>query len=42
MDWIKAQGLTAAGPILERYLNNPMQAKPEDLRTEIWIPVKKK
>ncbi|MGD1010714.1 MAG: GyrI-like domain-containing protein [Candidatus Aminicenantales bacterium] len=42
MDWIKAQGLTAAGPILERYLNNPMQVKPEELRTEIWIPVRKK
>lgn len=38
MDWIKAQGLTAYGPILERYMNNPMQVKPEELRTEIWIP----
>jgi len=42
MDWIKAQGYIAAGPILERYLNNPMQVKPEELRTEIWIPAWKK
>lgn len=41
-DWIKAQGLTASGPVLERYMNNPMQVKPEELRTEIWIPAKKK
>jgi effector-binding domain-containing protein len=38
MDWIKAQGLIAYGPILERYMNNPTQVKPEELRTEIWIP----
>ena len=42
MDWIEAQGYVIAGPTLERYLNNPMQVKPEELRTEIWIPVKRK
>jgi AraC family transcriptional regulator len=42
MDWIKAQGFIASGPILERYMNNPMQVKPEELRTEIWIPVRRK
>ena len=42
MDWIKAQGFTTSGPVFERYLNNPMQVKPEELRTEIWIPAKKK
>jgi hypothetical protein len=32
----------ADDPLLERYLNNPMQVKPEELRTEIWIPCGKK
>jgi effector-binding domain-containing protein len=41
MAWMKAEGCTAEGPLLERYLNNPMQVKPEDLRTEIWIPCRK-
>ncbi len=26
-------------PCFEQYLNNPGQAKPEDLRTEIWLPI---
>ena len=42
MDWAKAKGYAIAGPTLERYLNNPMQVKPEELRTEIWIPAKRK
>ncbi|HVP90133.1 MAG TPA: GyrI-like domain-containing protein [Terriglobales bacterium] len=42
IDWAKANGYAVAGPTLERYLNNPMQVKPEELLTEIWIPVKKK
>ena len=40
--WIDTQGYAADDPLLERYLNNPMQVKPEELRTEIWIPVVKK
>jgi len=40
--WIDSQGYAADKPLLERYLNNPMQVKPEELRTEIWIPVVKK
>jgi effector-binding domain-containing protein len=41
--WMKAQGYEESGPILERYLDmNPMAVKPEDLRTEIWVPCKKK
>jgi AraC family transcriptional regulator len=39
--WMKAGGYVADGPLLERYLNNPMQVKPEELRTEIWIPYRK-
>jgi len=42
MDWMKGQGYTAAGPVLERYLNNPMQVKPEELQTEVWIAAAKK
>ncbi len=41
MAWMKAEGCVAEGPLLERYLNNPMQVKPEELRTEIWIPCRK-
>jgi len=40
--WVGAQGYAANDPLLERYLNNPMQVKPQELRTEIWIPVVKK
>jgi effector-binding domain-containing protein len=40
--WMKAEGYVADGPLLERYLNNPMQVKPEELKTEIWIPCGKK
>jgi effector-binding domain-containing protein len=42
MDYIGAQKYVVDGPVLERYLNNPMQVKPEELQTEIWIPCKKK
>jgi len=43
MAWMAAQGYEAAGPVLERYLDmNPMAVKPEELRTEIWVPCKKK
>jgi effector-binding domain-containing protein len=43
MAWLEAHGYEAVGPVLERYLDqNPMAVKPEDLRTEIWVPCKKK
>jgi effector-binding domain-containing protein len=43
MAWMAAHGYEAAGPVLDRYLDmNPMAVKPEDLRTEIWVPCKKK
>ena len=43
MAWLAAQGYETDGPILEHYLDmNPMAVKPEDLRTEIWVPCKKK
>jgi len=43
MAWLAAQGYEAEGPILERYFDrNPSAVKPEELRTEIWVPCKKK
>lgn len=43
LDWMDANGYVQAGPIMERYLDmNPSELKPEDLKTEIWIPVEKK
>jgi effector-binding domain-containing protein len=40
--FIADQGFQPAGPCIEKYLNNPMQVKPEELRTEINVPVQKK
>ena len=40
--WMEAEGYVADGPLMERYLNNPMQVKPEELRTELWLPVRRK
>ncbi len=43
MAWLAAQGYETDGPVLERYLDmNPMAVKPEELRTEIWVPCGKK
>jgi len=40
-EWMEANGYTTAGPVVERYLDmNPNEIKPEELKTEIWIPVK--
>ena len=39
--FITKNGYKAAGPSLENYLNDPREVKPEDLRTEIMIPVTK-
>jgi effector-binding domain-containing protein len=41
--WLAAQGYEIDGPFLDRYIDrNPMAVKPEERRTEIWIPCKKK
>jgi effector-binding domain-containing protein len=43
MAWLDAQGYEATGPVLERYLDqNPAAVKPESLKTEIWVPCRKK
>ena len=40
---LEAEGYSAVGPILERYLDmDPSKVKPEQLRTEIWIPCEKR
>lgn len=39
--WLPAQSReTADAPCFEIYVNNPMDTKPEDLRTEVYVPVK--
>ncbi|MBN2346601.1 MAG: GyrI-like domain-containing protein [Candidatus Aminicenantes bacterium] len=40
--FVESQGCKPAGPSMEKYLNNPMEVKPEELRTEINVPVVKK
>lgn len=43
MAWLAAQGYEVDGPVLERYLDrDPKAVKPEELRTEIWVPCRKK
>ncbi len=42
-EWMQEKGLIQAGPLLERYLTMPSpDTRPEDLRSEIWIPCQKK
>lgn len=38
-EFIDKQNMTPAGPIMERFLSNPQQVEPEELKTEIWVPV---
>jgi len=41
-EWMQANKLMPAGPVMERYLNMPTpDTKPENLRTEVWIPCQK-
>lgn len=43
LDWMDANGYRPAGPIMERYLDmNPAELKPEQRKTEVWIPCQKK
>lgn len=42
-EWMEANGYTQTGPLLERYLTMPTpETKPEELKSEIWIPCEKK
>jgi AraC family transcriptional regulator len=42
LPWMDKNGYVMDGPVMEKYLNNPSQVKPEELKTEIWIPCRKK
>jgi AraC family transcriptional regulator len=43
IDWMNENGYVPAGPIMERYLDmNPAELKPEQRKTEVWIPCQKK
>jgi effector-binding domain-containing protein len=38
-EWMQANDYVQVGPVLERYLTMPgPETKPEDLKSEIWIP----
>ena len=39
--FIGENGYRPAGPVMERYLDDPSSTKPEDLRTEIIVPLSK-
>jgi AraC family transcriptional regulator len=41
-EWLDQNNYESAGPILERYWTDPSQVRPEELKTEIWAPVRKK
>lgn len=38
--WIAEKGLTISGPVREVYPNDPRAVKPEEILTEIYVPVK--
>lgn len=38
-EYIGKQNMTPADPTMERFLSNPEEVKPEELQTEIWVPV---
>ncbi len=41
--YIDKNGYKVAGPVFESYIDrDPSKVKPEELRTEIWVPVQKK
>lgn len=42
-EWMEVNGYVQTGPVLERYLTIPTpETKPEDMKTEIWVPCEKK
>ena len=40
-EWMKKNNYRTAGPIMERYFDNPATTEPEKLRAEVWIPCEK-
>lgn len=42
-EWMKANDIIQSGPLMEKYLTMPTpETKPEEYKTEIWIPSQKK
>jgi effector-binding domain-containing protein len=37
--YVKEKGYKVTWPVYDRYLNNPQMAKPEDLKTQIVLPI---
>lgn len=40
-DWMAKNSWKPAGPVIETYLDDPGKVKPEEQRTEIWVPITK-
>lgn len=40
-EWIEKQGYTISGPPYEVYLDDPREVPAEELRTEVYFPIKK-
>ena len=40
-EWMQANKLMPVGPVMERYMMPDPDTKPEDLRSELWIPCQK-
>jgi AraC family transcriptional regulator len=40
--FVEDNGYKIVWPVFDKYLNNPMEVKPEELKTEMIIPVEKK
>jgi effector-binding domain-containing protein len=40
MGWIAEQGLQVSGPPMEAYLNDPFEVPPDQILTEVMIPVR--
>ena len=38
--WIENKGLTICGPIREMYPNDPREVPPEEITTDIYVPVR--
>ncbi|MEI6101369.1 MAG: GyrI-like domain-containing protein [Eubacteriales bacterium] len=40
-EWIESHGYTISGPPYEIYLNDPHEVEAEELRTEVYFPIRK-
>jgi AraC family transcriptional regulator len=42
LKYIEVNGYKVVWPVYDKYLNNPQMVKPEELKTEITVPIEKK